>query len=132
MACPQHQSAMNARKHLFLRVKSAAASTDLWQVCAEFSGHHLSFFCAVVLGSWALPVDGWPHSSFNSIVRPLGYSALVWPSGPSEALGRVSPGMDSSLRRTAGPEVAVSALTAFLKQAVLCCPSGTQHAVRMS
>lgn len=97
MACPQHQSAVNARKHLFLRVKSAAASMDLWRVCAEFFGHHLSFFYAAVLGSWALPVAGWPHRSFSSRVRPLGCSALVWPAGPSEALGRVSPGMDSSL-----------------------------------
>ena len=51
MACPQHQSAMNARKHLFLRVKSAAAGMDLWQVCAEFFGHHLTFFCAASLAA---------------------------------------------------------------------------------
>lgn len=50
IVCPQLQSAVNARQHLFLRIESAAASMGLQQLNAELFGQHLTFSFTAGLG----------------------------------------------------------------------------------
>jgi len=118
MVCPQHQSAVNGRKHVFL-----SQQQPVW-ICGK-----------AVLSSLVI-------TSFFSVLLSLAAGPYLWmggpiaPSTPESDLwdavllfGQVTPQKRSTgsalewnhpSRRTAGPETAVSALTAFLKQAALC------------